>query len=47
MKKSKMGNLEKYLPKIKEGYYANKEEPEFAAKERLNFWKMRMPTMSF
>ena len=34
MKKSKMGNLEKYLPKIKEGYYANKEEPEFAAKDR-------------
>ncbi len=32
--KSKIANLEKYLPKIKAGYYANEDEPEFGAKDR-------------
>ena len=32
--KSKLSNLEKYLPKIRTGYYANIEEPEFEAKDR-------------
>ena len=32
--KSKISELEKFMPKIKEGYYANIEDPVFEAKDR-------------
>lgn len=32
--KCKIIQLEKFMPKVREGYYANVEEPEFDAKER-------------
>lgn len=34
--KSKIEHLEKFLPKVRDVYYANLEEPEFDAKERQN-----------
>ena len=34
--KSKMVHLEKFLPKVRDEYYANLDEPQFDAKERQN-----------